>query len=332
MQLTTERQVVMDIIQLLQGVQSETFVRDQGQRGVLFKMRWSSDGFNLSTTLSHLSQNTVKSILRTFLVLANKVQKTQFLFRGLKNKQDKLSCVMNSLIYIFSEIEGRFLSELDDLSQILLLQAGQISKTQLVINAQTFPWYATEPLTLMKLEEVIRPLFSKMDALADIMEKGILDFVAHSHNQQEGAKEHSVGMLFDGEQNQDLEPEEMSFLQIAEPEFKPQIAKTDLEPTNTQKQNFVSKIDNPLELPSALLNFEDIKPADRATYLLNFLYMQIQADQLMQDNYGRNLNVFKECFLVCFKPYLQLLNQWLSKGEEEHADQEFFIKRVSEMF
>jgi hypothetical protein len=55
----------------------------------------------------------------------------------------------------------------------------------------------------MKLEEIMRPLFLKMDALADIMEKGILDFVAHSHNQQEGAKEHSVGMLFDGENAQE---------------------------------------------------------------------------------------------------------------------------------
>ena len=53
--LVTERQVVMDVIQMLQGVQSETFERDSNQRGVLFKMRWASEGFNLSTTLTHLS-------------------------------------------------------------------------------------------------------------------------------------------------------------------------------------------------------------------------------------------------------------------------------------
>jgi hypothetical protein len=46
----------------------------------------------------------------------------------------------------------------------------------------------------------------------------------------------------------------------------------------------VNDITNTQNLPVASLNFEHIKPADRATYLLNFLYMQVQMDQLLQDN------------------------------------------------
>ena len=45
-----------------------------------------------------------------------------------------------------------------------------------------------------------------------------------------------------------------------------------------QHENYhklVNDISNPLNLPNASLNFEHIKPADRATYLLNYLYMQI---------------------------------------------------------
>ena len=46
----------------------------------------------------------------------------------------------------------------------------------------------------------------------------------------------------------------------------------------------VNDTSNPTNLPNASLNFEHIKPADRATYLLNYLYMQIQTDQLLAEN------------------------------------------------
>jgi len=40
------------------------------------------------------------------------------------------------------------------------------------------------PLTLMKLEHILdqQGLFSKITALKGIMEKGILDYVAHCHS------------------------------------------------------------------------------------------------------------------------------------------------------
>jgi len=46
-----------------------------------------------------------------------------------------------------------------------------------------FPKYETEPLSMTRLEHILvqQGLFSKIQALCDIMEKGIIDFVAHSY-------------------------------------------------------------------------------------------------------------------------------------------------------
>lgn len=97
---------------------------------------------------------------------------------------------------------------------------------------------------------------------------------------------------------------------------------------------------NPLRLPSAQLNFKKIQTADRATYLLNYLYLQIQEEQLLQDNHqatgNEKLDIFKECFLVCLKPYLKILNDWVCKGEDDLSThdfrQEFFIKANNHIF
>ena len=88
------------------------------------------------------------------------------------------------------------------------------------------------------------------------------------------------------------------------------------------------------------MNFEYIKPADRATYLLNYLYLQIQTDQLLLDNYhglgNERLDTLKECFLTCLKPYLEILNDWVCKGDDDLSTHdlknEFFIKANHRLF
>lgn len=82
---TTERRVLLDVLQMLSlpGLESETFVRDPDQLRVLFKMRHTGAGFTSSTCLSHLSQGALKSVLEKFLRMANDLQKTLFLFRGI---------------------------------------------------------------------------------------------------------------------------------------------------------------------------------------------------------------------------------------------------------
>ena len=50
--------------------------------------------------------------------------------------------------------------------------------------------YENEPLTLMKLENLLdqQGLFSKILSLKDIISNGILDFVAHTHSQDQQTK------------------------------------------------------------------------------------------------------------------------------------------------
>jgi hypothetical protein len=83
-----------------------------------------------------------------------------------------------------------------------------------------------------------------------------------------------------------------------------------------------------------------VRQADRATYLLNYLYMNIQSCQLLVDNWQREncqrLNTLKECFVRCLKPYHQILSDWISKGDEElfshDLKTEFFIKANHRLF
>ena len=76
---------------------------------------------------------------------------------------------------------------------------------------------------------------------------------------------------------------ESSFLQLAEEDLKSHresdFNNSNLSIVDTDQTNrLVNDIQNPLNLPFARLNFNLIKPADRATYLLNYLYMQIQSN------------------------------------------------------
>ena len=42
------------------------------------------------------------------------------------------------------------------------------------------------------------------------------------------------------------------------------------------------------------------------------------------------MNTFKECFLSCLKPYINILNDWVCKGDDDlpmyDLKNEFFIK------
>jgi hypothetical protein len=88
-------------------------------------------------------------------------------------------------------------------------------------------------------------LFSNISTLLEIIEKGILDFVAFNHNQ---------GKI-------QLNQEQELFLQLAD--------------VNKEESTYEKLISGSCHLPCAKLNLDFIKPADRATYLLNYLYMQI---------------------------------------------------------
>lgn len=160
----------------------------------------------------------------------------------------------------------------------------------------------------MRLEQLLdqQGLFSKIEALKDIMEQGVLDFVAHSHNIQAAAEQD----LDAPKQAGGRAPLE-SLLRLAEvqkgqgksgarePDFGGKgLNASDLNDQGDQEapadegaashetfKKLLDEVQNPLRLPNARLNVEHVRPADRATYLLNYLYMQIQRDQLLVDNF-----------------------------------------------
>ena len=55
--LTSERKLVMDVLQLVSqpAIDSDTFMRDDTQLKVLFRLRHRQEGFGMGTALSHLS-------------------------------------------------------------------------------------------------------------------------------------------------------------------------------------------------------------------------------------------------------------------------------------
>ena len=48
------------------------------------------------------------------------------------------------------------------------------------------------------------------------------------------------------------------------------------------------------------------------------------------------MNTLKECFLICLKPYIEILNDWICKGDDNLSGhdlkQEFFIKANHSLF
>ena len=56
--------------------------------------------------------------------MANDLQRTWFFFRGIQSNNEKLSRVIQALIFVFGKVMDRFNSEVNDLIQIVMLHAG----------------------------------------------------------------------------------------------------------------------------------------------------------------------------------------------------------------
>lgn len=66
------------------------------------------------------------------------------------------------------------------------------------------------------------------------------------------------------------------------------------------------------------------------TFLLNYLYMTIRNNQLLQA--AEETNILRELFLACLDTYVQIMSDWLSKGELNDPKHEFFIKPNEKVF
>lgn len=56
-----------------------------------------------------------------------------------------------------------------------------------------------------------------------------------------------------------------------------------------------------------------IKPADRVTFLLNYLFVVIKNNQLL--NNFPEINLLKEIFISTAQPYIDIMADWIDKGE-----------------
>lgn len=68
---------------------------------------------------------------------------------------------------------------------------------------------------------------------------------------------------------------------------------------------------NTNELPN--IQLDHIKPADRVTFLLNYLFVVIKNNQLL--NNFTEINLLKEIFIASIEPYTGIMADWIDKGE-----------------
>jgi hypothetical protein len=76
----------------------------------------------------------------------------------------------------------------------------------------------------------------------------------------------------------------------------------------------------------ATLDTDKIKPADRVSFLLNYLYLSIRNSQLLESTAASELNMLRELFVSTLDSYVQIMAQWISKGKLNDPYNEFFIK------
>jgi gamma-tubulin complex component 5 len=76
----------------------------------------------------------------------------------------------------------------------------------------------------------------------------------------------------------------------------------------------------------AQLDSDKIKPADRVTFLLNYLYLSLKNSQVLESTASMELAMLRDLFLATLDPYIHILSQWLSHGELNDPYGEFFIK------
>lgn len=90
----TERQLVLDCVQLLLGFETPTFERIQNRtnnQAKTFKIR-------KAVQVLHLSPSAVNSMLERFLEMTKVIQGVDFFVNGLKNEK-KLGTVIEALVF-----------------------------------------------------------------------------------------------------------------------------------------------------------------------------------------------------------------------------------------
>ena len=139
-----------------------------------------------------------------------------------------------------------------------------------------------EPLSLLKLLHTLKSsLFRKVHLLFEVISNGIMDYLV--------AGSESVNFFFGTHKSRQM----ASFTSIERAEEKP--------------SEEVEK--------AASLDWEKIKPADRVTFLLNYLFLVINNNEILAAGAAADdISILCELFLACLKPYVEILSNWVTKG------------------
>ena len=278
-QTVTERQIVLDSIQLLLGFETTTF----DQKKVLDGIQAKSFQIRRPIQVIHLSPKALQTMLEKFLDLSDISQKTQYLLNGL-TAEPKLGTVIESLVFKTKEILARFTSQLSDLQLVCLFQSGQISKSQMVLeNSAKLGYLIDQPLTLMHLYELIEAdLFIKVQTVYDVLSSGIMDFlVAQKENQS---------------------PAQFKILQMQM--FQDDSAIRENSNAQANENDKGISFTGELKELKASLDIEKIKPADRVAFLLNYLYLQLKNNQLAFTSFPESISLIREIFIASLNPYV----------------------------
>ena len=78
---------------------------------------------------------------------------------------------------------------------------------------------------------------------------------------------------------------------------------------------------------AASLDWDKIQPADRVTFLLNYLYIVIKNNEILAcGRESRDIKLLRSLFQATLGPYLETLSDWISYGKLNDIREEFFIK------
>lgn len=263
---------MLDCILLLQGNQSETFKRLP--RGVFSKKIAKAFSLRRPIQVLHLSPKILQSVLQQFVTMSETVEKINYYVSGLKAAQNSLGTVIQRFLFTFTELYAVFKQEINDLQLVALYQSGQVSKPQLALATEFGKSHADLSMTLMRLHDCLQNhVFKRVLILYDIIKNGIMDFLVSPDSENEGKI--LLGL-----------------------EFYQQINQEPAEEVKTAK-DFSEMI--------APLDTEKIKPADRVSFLLNYLYLSLRNSQLLEPTASAELTMLRQLFVNSLDAYVQIM-------------------------
>jgi hypothetical protein len=67
---------------------------------------------------------------------------------------------------------------------------------------------------------------------------------------------------------------------------------------------------------------DKVKQADRVTFMINYLYMTLRNNQLLE----KGTEIVSEMFEAAVDSYVDIMAEWVTLGELKDENQEFFIR------